>query len=192
MTDVEQAQATIAELDGKKAAVLARRDAIATELRQLGYAAHAENSKAAKQQIGKLNAEAIGLAGDEASIDAAIAEARNRLAEAQRQAAAEAAAKRAAELADVLEQRVEIAREFDAALAKAAEAGNRYRALETKLRTLGLHIGGELQDVTMKRAVLTGLLGMRLPFQEPIAPNQRTTLERAAAAMRGPREAEAA
>jgi hypothetical protein len=189
---VEQAQGVVTDLQTKQAALAARRAAIDAELKTLGYRAHVEGDRSARTAIAKLNAEAIGLAGDEAALQGALAEARNRLTAAQRQVAAEAEAKRAAELADVLEQRVAIAREFDAALAKAADAGNRYRALEPKLRALGLHIGGELADVTMKRAVLTGLLGMRLPFNEPIAPNQRTTLERAAAAMRGAREAEAA
>ena len=61
MTDVEKAQAVIADLEAKRAKLIQRGTDIADERAVLGYGAHAENDKASRDKLNKLNAEAVVL-----------------------------------------------------------------------------------------------------------------------------------
>ncbi len=92
MSDIEKYEDVIRELEAKKARLVARDAAIASERATLGYAAHVDDDAKARAKVGKLNAEAVTLAGELESITAALRTAGERLA-AARQAEAVAADK---------------------------------------------------------------------------------------------------
>lgn len=91
MTDLEKAQAIVADLETRRAAVMARQDKAAKDRKAVAYDALATGDKVAGTKLQLINNAAMTAATELASLDAALAEARRRV------AAAEAAEALAAE-----------------------------------------------------------------------------------------------
>jgi hypothetical protein len=87
---VTVAEQTVAGIQTKRAAAMARVEAIADARRKLGFAVHASGDRDARAQLGKLNAEDASLAGELQSLDGALAEAERLLAVAREALAREA------------------------------------------------------------------------------------------------------
>jgi hypothetical protein len=130
MTDIEIVQRTIAQLQDKKDRVAQRSTAISAERQSLGFDVHANDDKAARAKLDKLNAEAATLAGELESIRGALVEADKRLVAAQQVAANEAAKANAAEIRKLLAVFATVARDMDEALADFAT-----RTVPTQLRS---------------------------------------------------------
>lgn len=83
MTDLEKASAVVADLEARRAAVVAQQDKAAEDRRGVAFAAIVDGKEAAMRQLGKINDFAIKAATELASLDAALVEARRRVAEAE-------------------------------------------------------------------------------------------------------------
>jgi hypothetical protein len=99
---VSRAEQIVADLQRKRSVAAARVEEIAIARKKLGFAVHATDDKAARQQLDKLNAEDATLAGEIQSLDGALTEAARLL------AAARQANARAARRAVIAEERARI------------------------------------------------------------------------------------
>jgi hypothetical protein len=183
MTDVEIVERTVAQLTDKRERALARSQQISTERAQIGYAVFAEDDKAARGKLDKLNGEMATLAGEIQSIDGALAEARRRLQLAQRELAIEEDKRQAKEVRRQLVDLLKNAERADQGLAQLVEASGRIRAICQALNALGCANPNHSQvDVLGSIAVRTAL-GQSIWSRhfEIVPPLSRTTLGAAAA-----------
>jgi hypothetical protein len=183
MTDVEIVERTISQLTDKRDRVVARSTEIAAERQQLGFAVHADNDKAARAKLDKLNAEAATLTGELDSIKGAISEAEKRLAAAQQAASREAAKANAAEIRKLLTAFAATATDMDEALADFATASHELREVVNSLHSLGCQFPNHNQVESLgvrctltaigqsifKRAVETLAPGERRAFVPTVA-----------------------
>src|SRR5205814_312151 len=114
--DVSKAERVIAELRGKREAMIAHATEVANERSALAYAAHAGDDSKARGRLNEINRELAVHDSELRSLDAAIAEASKRL-EAARQAEALAADRKLAAEARKI----------------AAEVGERFRRADKHL-----------------------------------------------------------
>jgi hypothetical protein len=175
MTNVETVERTISQLTDKRDRVVARSTEIAAERQELGFAVHADNDKAARAELDKLNAEAATLAGEIQSIDGALVEAQKRLQQAQQAASREAAKANAAEIRKLLIAFSAAAQDMDEALADFATASHELRDVVNNLHGLGCQFPNHSQVESLgTRCVLTAI-GQSIFNRavETLAPNQR-------------------
>jgi chromosome segregation ATPase len=143
MTEIEQAEKIVRELEEKQEALIARTKVLAKQRQECSYAAHT-GDKAARTKLDKINVEASTHAGEIESVDAALREAAARLnaAHAETDRAADRAA--AEQLRDKLKQFKELGEVLDdcfadfrsAAIGQAAPTHQQYRVLcEIALKT---------------------------------------------------------
>jgi hypothetical protein len=116
MTEVEQAEKTIRDLDDKRRQLVERRIVLEHERQQSSYSAHT-GDKTARAKLDKLNLEHATFESEFASVEAAIKEAQSRLAAAQRTEASAADREKAKAIAVLNAQLKEQLEDADAAAA---------------------------------------------------------------------------
>jgi hypothetical protein len=177
MTEVENAEKTVRDLEDKRRDLLQKTSELADERQRVSFGAHTGDGKA-RARLDKVNTEVATQASEAASIEAAIVEANARLEVARRDAAA------AADLAAVGELRVKLARfvelglQIDDAFADIISDSKEMGELLTDINRLGCPSPNANQLrvlglIALKTAV------MQVPWAERewdfLAPNQRKT-----------------
>ncbi len=137
MTDIEAAEKTLASLNDKRDRATARVDAIADERKQISFAVHADNDKAARKRLDALNADSATIASELASIDAALVEATARLEAARHAEATKADRAAAKELRQQFDHFVALAEQMDAALAAVVSTSNEMQVAVNKIHACG-------------------------------------------------------
>lgn len=151
--------------------------AIAEERKAIGFAVHADNDKTARKRLDQLNADDAAMAGELQSLEAAIVEARGRLAQAQQAEAVEAAKVNAKAIREALAEFVECGISLDEALAALGDEGHAMRAAVAKLRALGVTFPNDQQIFVLGlKAIQTALMGTVWAKEFPhLAPHDRYT-----------------
>lgn len=137
MPNVKVAEKTLADLETKRTALIARGVALSEERQRISFAAHAGGDKEARKRLDAINAEAAVHASEVESIDAAIAEAKNHIATAQHAERTAADREAARELRKAFDQFVAQAAALDAALTLIAETSNAVTATLNAIHSLG-------------------------------------------------------
>lgn len=172
MTTIDTAQATLASLQQKRRAALARQADIAAERRNIAFAAHTGDADA-RARLDELAREDITMAAEVSSLDAAITEAQSRVADARRAADLEARHERGREARKRAAKFHRQGLELDKAAQGFLRRFNDLRDEAIELRKLGLdHLRLEAIDVACKRALQSMLMGTPLKL-EHVAPSER-------------------
>jgi hypothetical protein len=182
--EVLAARRTIADLEGKRAALETRRNALAETRSQVAFAAHTGDGEARKRLDG-VNLETATLASEAEALDAAIEEARRRLTAAENATAraAETATAQAAERsADEIER---LAGEIDASARQFRDAIMALLEHAHGLSRTGWpgapnHRVAQLAAGRALTAALGGIPGLEMPM---LAPSQRQTFAQTFAVM---------
>jgi hypothetical protein len=175
MTEIEQAEKIVRELEEKQEALIARTKVLAKQRQECSYAAHT-GDKAARTKLDKINVEASTHAGEIESVDAALREAAARLnaAHAETDRAADRAA--AEQLRDKLKQFKELGEVLDDCFADFRSAAIEQKKLLDEIHALGQAAPTHQQyrvlcEIALKTAV------QQTPFWSQdfpaMAPNQR-------------------
>jgi multidrug resistance efflux pump len=155
--DFEQAEKTLVALRSKRDAVVAHGVGLGEERGKISFAAHTGDA-AARKRLDKLNAEIALHDSELRSLDAAIAEATERVKQAQAAEHAKAERETAAELkAAVADLRV-AGQTLDDALAVLVGAGGELHAAVDKIHALGCSHPHHQQVLSLgERALVTAL-----------------------------------
>jgi len=135
-TDVEMAQAVVQKLEQAQRQLAHRGIELTEERQRVSFGAHTGDQRS-RARLDKINSEIATHASEVASIEAAIAEADNRLGIAQREAAAVEDAAAAQQLADELKIFAGHGRKLDAALQALVEHGQALEASLLRINSLG-------------------------------------------------------
>jgi chromosome segregation ATPase len=175
-TDVDVAARLVVELQAKRTAAVDRVTAIAEERKSVALAAHTGDT-AARKRLDALNLESTTIGAEIEGLDAAIAEAGDRLATAEAAEALEADRARARELRHALAEFTEHGRKLDEAMAAVVAESNALRTALHKMHSLGCEYPTDaLALVNCRLAIGTAL--MQTPWKrefEHLAPGQRRT-----------------
>ena len=180
MTDIEAAERTIAALTDKLDRATARLTQIAEERKAIGFAVHADGDPAARKRLDQLNVDDAAMAGELQSLDAAIVEARTRLAQAQQAAATAVDRKRAAELRKTFDKFVALGEEADRALATFLEASTEMKEAMDKIHSFGGGAPTGQQFLTFGQLALDAVLMFTRRGSANIAISLRATGARSA------------
>src|SRR5262249_9845936 len=158
MSEVKKCEATIGDLEHKRAACTKRGTELADERAAVALDAHTGNAKAAKR-LAEIHS-AIAMHGSElASLDAAIKAAGERLRQAQEAEARAEERRIALEIRKLAKELKEAGRIADEGLAMFADATNAMHHIVCRLNALGLGNPSALQFVSLgERAVRTVLM----------------------------------
>jgi len=155
-TSVADAEQVIANLESKRAVLVERGKELATIRASYAYAAHANGDKAARAKLDQVNRETAEHGSELASIDGALATARQKLDLARQREALETDRANARELKVVLDQFVQTATQLDAALAEVAALGHNLHQIQARMRELGSPVPNSAQlDSLGFRCLLT-------------------------------------
>jgi chromosome segregation ATPase len=136
MTTVEEAEATLSELNAKRDALVAHVHDLEHKRQAIAFKAHTGN-KAERTKLDNINKEALTQSYELSSLDAAIAEATQRLADARLHEAQVADRAQAQRLRDAVETFVVHGRALDAALQEMARRGQALRETLNEIHVLG-------------------------------------------------------
>jgi len=134
---VAEAQRILTQLEERRAAVVARGQELATIRASYAYAAHANSDAAARAKLDQVNRETAEHGSELASIDGALATARQKLDLARQREALETDRTNARELKVVLDRFVQTATQLDAALVEVAALGHNLHQIQARMRELG-------------------------------------------------------
>lgn len=137
MNDIAKAEQTITALEDKRRQLVERRIVLNYEMQQTSYGAHT-GDKAARLKLDKLKAEQAVFEGEYTSIEAAIAEARQRLAQAQQAEVSVADRAKAQQIIELNAKLKEQLDDADAAFLDAIESVLTARALLQEMHGLGV------------------------------------------------------
>ena len=173
---VEALEAVLAKLQGMRDNVVRHGTELSDERANVALAAMTGDAKARKR-LDAINAELATQHGELESIDAALRTAGERLADAQRDAAAEIERNKAIAMREVLAEFAECAVSLDEALIALGEEGDALRVTIRKLRELGCDFPTDAQiSVLGLQCVQTAL--MQTPWKREfphLAPKDRRT-----------------
>ena len=174
-TSVADAEAIIRNLEDKRRALVERGNELATIRASYAYAAHANGDKAARAKLDQVNRETAEHGSELASIDGALATARQKLDLARQREALETDRANARELKVVLDQFVQTATQLDAALAEVAAVGHNLHAIQARMRELGAPVPNSAQlDSLGYRCLLTACASTPwFRHFETLAPHER-------------------
>jgi hypothetical protein len=173
-TEVETARATLADLEGKLAAITARSIELANERRLISFAANTGDS-AAEKKLKALNTEAAHINLDAENVRSAIDEAKRRLAIAIRDEQMAGERKNAEEAKVIGERLVEHARAIDAAFATAQAEMTAMKRATDRLHELGCVNPSAMQFSSFGGRAVSAFL-MNLPVRADhghLAPSER-------------------
>jgi hypothetical protein len=179
-TETDKAEKVLADLLDQKDELIARAGRLAADRQRLAFAAHTNTDKAAKERLRKINDETILFNCELEGIEAAIAEATQRLEAAKREADIAKDRADAEQLRDTIKELVELGTEIDAALADATAHIAAIPELLYKIHALGCaNPSHEQFRVLGAQAVKTALMQLSLFNREfeHLSPNQRRTFE---------------
>jgi uncharacterized protein YhaN len=175
MSDIQKAEKVLADLQAKRARLIARGVEIGDQRAAIAYDAHATGNAKAERRLAELHREAAEYESQLAGLDAAIKTATDRLAKAQ-QAEAERTDKAAAnELRKALKQFVEQGDALDTALAAVVETSTAMSALINQIHALGSAAPTGQQWLTFGELAMHSQL-MRTPWARSfrhLAPRER-------------------
>lgn len=138
MTDVKTALQTLASLDDKRKALVAKATELDAERKQIAFAAHSSNDSKARARLDTINLEYATFASEMNSLTEAITEANSRLAAAQAAEALAADREKAKQIAALNAKLKEELDDADDALADAINSVLSARALLMEMHTLGV------------------------------------------------------
>jgi chromosome segregation ATPase len=174
---VAACEQTLKELEAKRAKLVERGAELAELRRGAAYLAHVQRDAEARRALDKVNAEVATYASELASIDDAIAAAKNKVLIAQAFEATAADRARAARALEILGAFREAGHELDDALRTITETGTLLGNLLPQLHAAGVKSPTyEQLDALGYQAFATAI--MATPWHrrfEPLAPNQRKT-----------------
>jgi hypothetical protein len=136
MTTVKEAEATLTELNAKRESLVAHVHELEHKRQAISFRAHT-GSKTERSKLDHINKEAVTQSYELSSLDAAIAEATTRLADARLHEAQVADRAQAQQLRDAVETFVVHGRALDAALQEMARRGQALRETLNEIHTLG-------------------------------------------------------
>jgi phage shock protein A len=169
------ARATLADLTAQRAAAIARQRVLSDEREALAYDA-ATGDGPARKALDSLTREAATAALTLENLDAAIAEAKRRVAAADEEARLAELRRKAAEAQAKLADLDEIGRSLSASLAQFADTFERFQAVGDGIRRLGLgFVGRDLQRVNTVRAIDSVLARLHLSSRA-VPPAQRVEI----------------
>lgn len=169
---IAAAQATIEALEAKLAAAHEREPALNERRRQVGYRLHVETDPKARTELQRLNHDCAGLAGEILSLEGALTTAKDRLADAVREAEAERQRAVAVHLRERTRDLYKEAATLDDLLGRALAA---YQQFKADARELSLTADNRpspgLIDVAARQALKATLLATGIV--ESMAPTER-------------------
>jgi hypothetical protein len=172
---IRDAESVLADLEAKREKLIARGAELPALRQGAAYLAHVERNAEARRALDKINAEVAIYASESASIDDAIAAAKNKVLIAQAFEAAAADRARAARALEILGAFREAGHELDDALRTVAETGRLLGNLLPQLHAAGVKSPTyEQLDALGYQAFATAI--MQTPWHrrfEHLAPNQR-------------------
>jgi hypothetical protein len=176
---IKEAEATVAKLEAKRAACIAKGTELADERAALSYQAHAEGDAKAKNRLEAVHAAIATHASELQSLDAALRAAADRVEKARQNEAKTEDRQRATALRRELGKFREHGAALDAAAAAIATHGRELQIALTNMRALGSPSPTHAQiDVLGYHALATAL--METPWRkrfEHLPPNQRRTFQ---------------
>jgi hypothetical protein len=176
-TEIEKAEATIADLERKRVAANEAGRALADEQAAIAFSAHADGDAKAHKRLDEVNASLAKHGFEVASIDAAIKQAQAKLHEAERAEAQRVDAERQAKAQAVAQRMIERAKTTDAALKAAVEGLIGMKQDVDELHLLGCAKPTWMQFQTMGWLALQTAMGQTQWADriDPVPPGQRTT-----------------
>jgi len=142
MTTPVEAEATVAELTAKRDALVAHIHELEQKRQDIAFKAHTGN-KAERTKLDHINKKALTQSYELTSLDAAIAEATTRLADARREEVRAADHAQAQQLRAVVERFVQHGHALDKALQELARQGQALRECLNEIHTLGSPFPGQ-------------------------------------------------
>jgi hypothetical protein len=184
MTDIAKAEATVSELQRKRAAAVLRASELSDERSRCSYGAHVQHDPESRKRLNEINSELAVHDSELRSIDAAIAEAERRKQQAQATEAAAARAADAEKLAELAQAMCECGRDLDNALFCLVTSGEALSGLVDKIHSLGVGHPNHAQMLSMGERCI-GTVLMQTVWSRafsPIAPGERRTFAETTAA----------
>jgi hypothetical protein len=157
-TSVADAEAIIRNLEDKRRALVERGNELATIRASYAYAAHANGDKAARAKLDQVNKETAEHGSELASIDGALATARQKLEAAKQHEAKAADRARAAELRAALKRFVEHGAGVDAALEVLIESCDGLERTLVEIHRCGSAFPSDAQLLSLGSRVVTAAL----------------------------------
>jgi hypothetical protein len=171
-TPVEQARRVVADLKAKLAETLSRGEVLMGEKAQISYAALVDGDAAAKKRLAQLDQDLLVVDLNASSVRAALAEAENRVRQAEGLSLAEAERQKARRALELGKSMRDHAKALDRAAKQVFEHFAALRIDMLALNGLGAVPNVNLIDVACKRALISASMGSRLQL-EHIAPTER-------------------
>ena len=172
---VSDAEAAITRLEGKRSELLARGDELATIRASVAYKALNDDDASARSALDRVNRETAEHGSELASLDCALATARQRLEAAQRYEAKQADRAKAVELRAALKQFEQHAAGVDSALEVLVSSCNGLQESLTAMHRCGSTFPSDAQLQSLGGRVLLGALS-KTPFRrnfETLPPLER-------------------
>ena len=172
---VSDAEAAITRLEGKRSELLARGDELATIRASVAYKALNDDDASARSALDRVNKETAEHGSELASLDCALATARQRLEAAQRYEAKQADRAKAVELRAALKQFEQHAAGVDSALEVLVSSCNGLQESLTLMHRCGSNFPTDAQLQSLGGRVLLGALS-KTPFRrnfETVPPLER-------------------
>jgi len=172
---VSDAEAAITRLEGKRSELLARGDELATIRASVAYKALNDDDASARSALDRVNKETAEHGSELASLDCALATARQRLEAAQRYEAKQADRAKAVELRAALKQFEQHAAGVDSALEVLVSSCNGLQESLTLMHRCGSNFPTDAQLQSLGGRVLLGVLS-KTPFRrnfETLPPLER-------------------
>jgi hypothetical protein len=191
MTALESALAIVADLEARRAAVVARQDKATEDRKAVAYDALAAGDQVSATKLQLINNSAMTAATDLASVDAALAEARRRVADAERSEALAAERDAMRAVLPITERVRARAALLDELLKSAADQTTAFLADMAALRRAGFgHPDPGLVATNVRLAGQAAVLGSALET-ERVRPSQRRAFAQLAEGWTAPIDAAA-
>src|SRR5262249_47607301 len=158
LSELENAQTILNNLESKAAELAASRAADEHELAQISFAAHASEDQKALARLETIKARVVKREVDAKSIDSAIAEAKRRVAAAQDAEAKAEQCRVASELAELAQMMREAGNKADKGLAMLIEGSNDLRKIVQAINARGLGSPSAQQLQSLGRRAILGSL----------------------------------
>jgi len=176
---VAEAEKIVADLEGRRDALIERDAALAEERSELAFAALSRDDGKARTRLDTINRTASEFASELAAHDSALETARKRLEVARQHEARQVSRDRAMQLHEKVSEFVATANDLDAALAEVASLSHRIEELRREMQLLGATIPTPSQLESLGGRCLATVIGsspwVRLFELPPVPPNERRT-----------------
>jgi hypothetical protein len=175
LSDLENATKILNDLESKAAELAETRASDERELEAISFEAHGAGDQKALARLETIKARAVKRELDAKSLDAAVAEAKRRVAEAKADEAAAGKHRVALEVRGLLNSLRDAGKVCDETLATFAASSNVMKDIIQKMNALGFHHPSSTQFMSLGERAVRGML-VNTPFQrgfESIAPRER-------------------